>query len=94
MKTANLSTHGDIQLEPAGRVGELHQFTVMQAGCSTGITILDGDRIMFCMPVLQTGSFRLEAAFHHGLRFSIYTAADAPPHITVNWRARNAPTPN
>ena len=86
IKTAPLFTEGYVIVEDYGKRGELHQLSVMSAGCSTMLNIYDGKRIMLSFPALQTGSFKLEAAFNDGLFFEIYSSKDAPPHMTLNWR--------
>jgi len=86
IKTVCLYAAGVVQLEPQGAAGCWHQLSVMAAGCSTALTILDGQRPIFHFPVLQTGSFKMEAAFFDGLSLHISAAWDAPPHLTISWR--------
>jgi hypothetical protein len=86
MKTAELFTEGIIEVEPPGVVGELHQYCVMNAGCSTSVSFFDGERKMICFPVQQTGSFKPEAAFFDGLIMHICSSNDAPPQVILNWR--------
>lgn len=87
IKTIELYEFGKITLEESGVVGSFHQLSVLAAGCSTSLVLLDGDRTFFQFPVLQTGSFKLECAFFNGLHIYICAANDAPPHLTINWRA-------
>jgi len=87
IRTVSLCFVGDIIIERRGIAGEIHQFSVWAAGCTTSLSIFDGVRPILVFPVLQTGSFKLEAAFMDGLSFYISSNVDAPPHITVNWRA-------
>ncbi len=86
IKTVNLFEAGIITFERRGTEGAFHQLSVWAAGCSTSLSILDGDRIMYHFPVQQTGSFKMEMAFYDGLRLHICSSVDAPPHLTVNWR--------
>lgn len=90
MRTLALCITGIVELAKRGISGEMHQLSVMAAGCSTSLELLDGDRPIFVFPVLQTGSFKLEAAFSDGLRVYIASAADAPPNLTLNWRVHRA----
>lgn len=87
IKTVDLYDEGIIALEPPGVAGELHQISVPSAGCSTALIVLENDgRIIWQFPVLQTGSFKLGAAFQDGLLLHISASSDAPPRLTVNWR--------
>jgi len=99
MKTIHLHAAGIIDLEPINVDGELHQFNVNATGCATSLIVLcntnatgfgkDKLKKILVFPVLQSGSFKLEASFHNGLRFYICANVDSPPHMTVNWRVAN-----